>query len=161
MALAILILPVIERATEDAIARVSKELEEGSYALGATKWLTIRNIIVPSAFSGIIVGAILGFGRAAEESAVVILTAGYSQNMPEFRIALNPQFLLGIKIYPLNNLVGSLPVFLYTSYENSNVFPVSSIFAVRVYPHHDGDAHKHLGKGNSLLCHGKGTGASG
>ncbi len=129
VALAILILPVIERATEDAIARVSKELEEGSYALGATKWLTIRNIIVPSAFSGIIVGAILGFGRAAEESAVVILTAGYSQNMPEFRIALNPQFLLGIKIYPLNNLVGSLPVFLYTSYENSNVFPVSSIFA--------------------------------
>ena len=105
------------------------ELEEGSYALGATKWLTIRNIIIPSAFSGIIVGAILGFGRAAEESAVVILTAGYSQYLPEFRIVLNPQFLLGVRIDPLNNLVGSLPVFIYTSYENSNVFPVSSIFA--------------------------------
>lgn len=129
IALAALILPVIERATEDAISRVPKELEEGSYALGATKWLTIRNIIIPSAFSGIIIGAILGFGRAAEESAVVLLTAGYSQYMPEFRIALNPQFLLGIKIYPLNNLVGTLPVFLYNAYENSNVFPESSIFA--------------------------------
>ena len=89
----------------------------------------VRNIVIPYALSGIIVGAILGFGRAAEESAVVLLTAGYSQYMPQFRIAVNPNFLLGIKIYPLNDLVGSLPVFLYTSYENSNVFPVSSIFA--------------------------------
>ena len=129
IALGILIVPVIERATEDALTRVPRDLEEGSYALGATKWLTIRDIIIPYAFSGIIVGAILGFGRAAEESAVVILTAGYSQHLPQFRIALNPNFLLGIKIYPLNDLVGSLPVFLYTSYENSNVFPVSSIFA--------------------------------
>jgi len=129
VALAALILPVIERATEDAIVRVPKELEEGSYALGATKWLTIRDLVIPSAFSGIIVGAILGFGRAAEESAVVLLTAGYSQYMPEFRITLNPQLLLGIKIFPLNNLVGTLPVFLYNAYENSNVFPESSIFA--------------------------------
>jgi phosphate transport system permease protein len=129
IALAVLILPVIERATEDAIARVPTELEEGSYALGATKWLTIRNTTLPYAFSGIVVGAILGFGRAAEESAVVILTAGYSQYMPEFRIVLNPQFLLGVKIYPLNNLIGSLPIFIYTSYENLNTFPVSSIYA--------------------------------
>jgi phosphate transport system permease protein len=129
IALGALVIPVIERATEDAIARVPRELEEGSYALGATKWLTIRDIIIPSAFSGITVGAILGFGRAAEESAVVLLTAGYSQFMPQFRIALNPQFLLGIKIYPLNDLLGTLPVFLYTSYENSNVYPESSIFA--------------------------------
>ncbi|MFZ2074592.1 MAG: phosphate ABC transporter permease PstA [Methanoregula sp.] len=129
IALGILIIPVIERSTEDALARVPCELEEGSYALGATKWLTIRDIVIPYALSGIIVGAILGFGRAAEESAVVLLTAGYSQYMPQFRIAVNPNFLLGIKIYPLNDLVGSLPVFLYTSYENSNVFPISSIFA--------------------------------
>ncbi|MFY9749993.1 MAG: phosphate ABC transporter permease PstA, partial [Methanoregula sp.] len=129
IALGVLIIPVIERSTEEALSRVPCELEEGSYALGATKWLTVRNIVIPYALSGIIVGAILGFGRAAEESAVVLLTAGYSQYMPQFRIAVNPNFLLGIKIYPLNDLVGSLPVFLYTSYENSNVFPVSSIFA--------------------------------
>ena len=128
IALAALVLPVIERATEDAIERVPWELEEGSYALGATKWLTIRNIIIPSAFSGIIIGAILAFGRAAEESAVVLLTAGYSQYMPEFMIRFNPRFLLGIQIYPLNNLVGTLPVFLFTAWENSNVYPVSSIF---------------------------------
>ena len=129
IALGVLILPVIERATEDAISRVPKDLEEGSYALGATKWLTIRNIVIPSAFSGIIVGAILGFGRAAEESAVVLMTAGYSQYLPEFKIVSNPQFLLGVKIYPLNQLMGSLPTFIYTAYENVNVFPESSIFA--------------------------------
>ena len=129
IALAALILPVIERTTEDAISRVPSELEEGSYSLGATKWLTIKNITIPYAFSGIVIGAILGFGRAAEESAIVIVTAGYSQYMPEFKIVSDPHFLLGVKIFPLNNLVGSLPIFIYTSYENSNVFPVSSIFA--------------------------------
>ena len=161
IALATLILPVIERGTEDALMRVPAELEEGSYALGATKWLTIRNITIPSAFSGIIIGAILGFGRAAEESAVVLLTAGYSQYLPEFRIVLNPQFLLGVRIDPLNNLVGSLPVFIYTSYENSNVFPVSSIFAAGFVLIVIGTVHQPLGKGNPFLCHSKDTGPSG
>jgi phosphate transport system permease protein len=76
IALSILIMPVIERAIEDAIMTVDQSLEEGSYALGATKYQTIRGITLPVALSGIMTGIILGFGRAAEESAVVILTAG-------------------------------------------------------------------------------------
>ncbi len=129
IALSILVLPVIIRATEDAIIRVPSELEEGSYALGATKWLTLKNITIPVALSGIVVGAILSFGRAPEESAIVILTAGYSQYAPEFKVMANPSFLLGIKIYPLNNLVGSIPTLIYTGYENSGVYPESFVFA--------------------------------
>jgi len=132
IALAILIVPVIERSIENAIEAVPFELEEGSYALGATKWQTISMITLPTAISGIITGAILGFGRAAEESAVVILTAGYSQFMPEFTIKSNPNLLFGIKIYPIQDLVGTLPYAVYHAYENSNVIKESNGFAAAV-----------------------------
>ncbi|MDK2974055.1 MAG: phosphate transport system permease protein [Methanofollis sp.] len=127
--LAILIMPVIERATEDAIAAVPLSLEDGSYALGATKWETIRGITLPTALSGIVTGFILGFGRAAEESAVVILTAGYSQFMPELAVRANEKFLIGYKIYPFNDVIGTLPYAVYHAYENSNVVPISNAFA--------------------------------
>ncbi|HDS64093.1 MAG TPA: phosphate ABC transporter permease PstA [Methanofollis liminatans] len=127
--LAILIMPVIERATEDAIAAVPSSLEEGSYALGASKWQTIRGITLPTALSGIVTGIILAFGRAAEESAVVILTAGYSQFMPEVAVKANEKLLLGYKIYPFNDVIGTLPYSVYHAYENSNVVPVSNAFA--------------------------------
>ncbi|WP_292728154.1 phosphate ABC transporter permease PstA [Methanoculleus sp.] len=129
ISLAILILPVIERATEDALERVSTELEHGSYALGATKWQTIRNITIPCCASGIVTGAILGFGRAAEESAVVILTAGYSQFLPEFAVKPNAKLLFDMKIYPLQDVIGTLPFSVYHAYENSNVVPISCAFA--------------------------------
>lgn len=114
--LSILILPVIERAAEQAIERVPKELEEASYALGSTKWETISKITLPFALSGIITGIVLGTGRAAEESAIVIMTAGYSQFMPEFKIASNDALMLGMKIYPFQALIGTLPINVYNSY---------------------------------------------
>ncbi len=127
--LAILILPVIERAVEDAIATVPNELEEGSYALGATKWQTIRDITIPTVISGITTGTILGFGRAAEESAVVILTAGYTQFLPEIGIKQSDKLFMGMKVYPFQDLVASLPYAVYHAYENSNVIPMSNGFA--------------------------------
>lgn len=129
IALAILIIPVIERAMEEAISNVPRDLEEGSYALGATRWETIRGIVLPYAFSGLVTGAILGFGRAAEESAVVILTAGYTQFMPEFGIRPNNELIFGMKIYPFQDLVATLPYSVYHAYENSNVIPLSNGFA--------------------------------
>ena len=129
VALSILIMPVIERAIEDAIMRVDLSLEEGSYALGATKYQTIRGITLPVAMSGILTGTILGFGRAAEESAVVILTAGYTQFMPELAVKSNPAFVFGVKVYPVQDLVASLPYAVYHAYENSNVIPLSNGFA--------------------------------
>jgi len=129
IALAILIVPVIERSIEEAIITVPKEIEEGSYALGADKWQTIRDITVPIALPGLITGIIFGFGRAAEESAVVILTAGYSQFMPEVAIKSNEKLFGGIKIYPLQDVIGTLPYSVYHAYENSNVVKLSNGFA--------------------------------
>ena len=129
IALAILILPVIERATETAISALPPGLEEGSYALGATKWQNIRQIVIPSSISGIITGVILGFGRAAEESAVVVLTAGYTQFIPEFGLRADERILFGTRLLPIQDLVGTLPLFVYYGYQNSAMIPIANTFA--------------------------------
>lgn len=129
IALAILTLPVIERATENAIDSVPEELEHASYALGATKLETTLKVTLPYALGGMLTGVIIGIGRAAEESAVVILTAGYSQFNPEFKIAERAGNIFGIKIYPLQDLVGSLPMTVYRSYEFPSSIPMSKGFA--------------------------------
>jgi phosphate transport system permease protein len=117
IALAILILPVVERSIEVAIDTVPLELEDASYALGANKWHTIRGITLPCAISGIIAGTVFGIGRAAEESAVVALTTGYSQYMPEYSIGHNSKLLFGIQIYPFQDAIGSLPMAIYNSFQ--------------------------------------------
>lgn len=129
IALAILILPVIERATENAIDGVPTELEEASYAMGATKMDTVFRITLPCAISGILTGIVIGVGRAAEESAVVVLTAGYSQFMPEIKIGSNPDYIFGLKIYPLQDLLGTLPMCVYRSYEFPSIVSPSKGFA--------------------------------
>ena len=129
IALAILIMPVIERSIEDAIDRVSPELEEGSYSLGANKWQTIHGITIPTAFTGILTGLSLGFGRAAEESAIVLLTAGYTQYMPEVGIQSVNGALGGVKIYPLQDSVGTLPYDVYHNFASAGLAKPSSGFA--------------------------------
>ncbi|WP_407282342.1 phosphate ABC transporter permease PstA [Methanolobus sp. WCC1] len=129
IALAILILPVIERSTEEAINTVPREIEEASYALGANKWDTTRLITIPYATTGIITGVVLGIGRAAEESAVVILSAGYSQFMPELKILPDEKYIFGLKIFPLQHPVGSLPLTIYKSFHSPHLIPVSEGFA--------------------------------
>ena len=73
--LAFMILPTIIRTTEEALISVPQSLREGSYALGATKWQTIRRVVLPPATPGILTGAILGIGRAAGETAPLLFTA--------------------------------------------------------------------------------------
>ena len=65
LTLALMVLPTIIRTTENAIRTVSIDLRDGSYALGATKWQTIRKVVLPAASPGIITGIILSMGRAA------------------------------------------------------------------------------------------------
>ncbi len=129
LALSILIMPVIERATEDALNRVPLNLEEGSLALGTTKWHTIRRITVPYALSGIVTGIILAVGRAAEESAVVVMTTGYTQNMPKFDITANPKLFLGTQVHPLQDQIATLPIAIYHTYEYMGLVPISAGFA--------------------------------
>ncbi|MEA1894729.1 MAG: phosphate ABC transporter permease PstA [Euryarchaeota archaeon] len=129
IALTILILPVIERAAEVAIDTVPAELEEASYALGASKWGTMRHITLPYALTGILTGMVLGIGRAAEESAVVILTAGYTQFMPEFKVLPREGLIFGMKIYPFQDLTAALPITVYRSFEFPHLIPASNGFA--------------------------------
>lgn len=129
IALAILILPVMAKATENAIDSVPGALEDASYALGATRWETISKITIPYALQGIITGILLSIGRAAEESAVVVLTAGYSQFFPEWKVAASDRLIFGIKIYPFQDLIGALPITVYHGFEFPHLVSPSESFA--------------------------------
>lgn len=74
--LALMVLPFIIRTSEEAIKAVPRSYREGSLALGATQWQTIRRVVLPSAVPGIMTGVILAIGRAVGETAAVLLTAG-------------------------------------------------------------------------------------
>lgn len=73
--LGLMILPTIIRTTEESLRSVPDSLREGSLALGATKWQTIRRVILPPALPGVLTGAILSIGRAAGETAPILFTA--------------------------------------------------------------------------------------
>lgn len=72
----ILILPVIASLTEDALRAVPRGLREGSYAMGATRWETVRRVLLPAALSGIAAAVILAMSRAIGETMAVVLAAG-------------------------------------------------------------------------------------
>jgi phosphate transport system permease protein len=81
--LAIMILPTVTNIARDAIRAVPKAYKEGSLALGATHWQTIRQVIVPAARSGIVAAVILGIGRALGETMALIMVIGNSIAMPK------------------------------------------------------------------------------
>jgi len=75
LTLACMILPTIIVASEEALKAVPKYMREGSLALGATKWPIFYKNVLPYALPGMLTGAILGIGRAAGETAPILLTA--------------------------------------------------------------------------------------
>ena len=79
--MALMVLPLIMRTTEEALLAVPDSFREGSYALGAGKLRTIFVIILPSAMSGIISGVILALGRIVGETAALLYTAGSGTNI--------------------------------------------------------------------------------
>lgn len=82
--LAVMILPVIVRSTEESLLAVPLALREGSFALGSSKVRTIFSVVLPCAASGIVTSLILAIGRVVSESAVLIMTIGMVVNkMPE------------------------------------------------------------------------------
>jgi len=74
LTLGIMTLPVIIGASEEALKSVPNTYREASLAMGATKWQTIRRVVLPVAFPGIITGSILGLSRAAGETAPIMYT---------------------------------------------------------------------------------------
>jgi phosphate transport system permease protein len=85
LTLALLTLPVVIVATEEAIAAVPHSMREGSYACGASKWQTIRRIVLPRALPGMITGMILAIARGAGEVAPLMLV-GAVKLAPELPI---------------------------------------------------------------------------
>ncbi|GAB7016437.1 phosphate ABC transporter permease PstA [Methanogenium cariaci] len=81
--LGIMALPTIISVSEDAISAVPKEYREGSLGLGATRWQTISQVVVPAALSGITAALILGIGRAVGETMAVLMVTGNAPIIPD------------------------------------------------------------------------------
>ncbi|SDN08165.1 phosphate ABC transporter permease PstA [Sediminibacillus halophilus] len=89
LALTIFNIPVMVRVSEDAIRSVPAEMKEASLALGITHWHTIKTVLIPSAFPGILTGSILASGRVFGEAAALLFTAGLSTPRLDY-LDLNP-----------------------------------------------------------------------
>jgi phosphate transport system permease protein len=108
LTLALLTLPVVIVATEEALAAVPSSMREGSYACGASKWQTIRRIVLPRALPGILTGMILAVARGAGEVAPLMLV-GAVKLAPDLPIDATAPYLhlersfmhLGFHIYDL------------------------------------------------------------
>ena len=77
-AFVLLMIPVIVRTTEEMLKLVPNELREASYALGVPKWKTIMKVVLPTAWSGILTGIVLGVARVAGETAPLLILVHYS-----------------------------------------------------------------------------------
>lgn len=109
LVMAFMTLPIIIRSSEEALMCVPQSLREGSYALGATKWQTIRRVVIPPAIPGILTGSVLGLGRAAGETAPIIFTASiFIAPLPTS--VFNPVQSLSYHLYTLTKYIGAYPV---------------------------------------------------
>jgi len=106
VALSLLMIPVVVRSSEEMLKLVPNELREASYALGVPKWLTILKIVIPTSIAGITTGITLAISRVIGETAPLLIIAGFTASMN----------------YDLfKNQMMSLPVFLYTQFQNPGV----------------------------------------
>jgi len=102
LTLALLNLPVVIVTSEEALRSVPREMREASLALGATRWQTIRNVLLPQAVPGILTGAILSVARGAGEVAPVMFT-GAAYFLPYLPSSPTDQFMeLGYHIFVLS-----------------------------------------------------------
>jgi phosphate transport system permease protein len=92
LTMAVLTLPVVIVATEEALRAVPRELREASLALGATKFQTVMHVVVPQASAGILTGMILAVSRGAGEVAPILFT-GAAYFLPELPKRLSSQFM--------------------------------------------------------------------
>ncbi len=107
--LAFMVLPVVITASEEALKAVPKGFREGSLALGATKWQTIRKNVLPYALPGILTSSILGIARVAGETAPIMFTAAYvvRDKLPWDVEKISDFFLQGVMALPYHIYVVS------------------------------------------------------
>jgi phosphate transport system permease protein len=99
LTLALLTMPTVVVATEEALRAIPQSYREVAYSLGATRWQVIRRIVLPQAVGGILTGGILAISRGSGEVAPVMFT-GAAYFLPELPTKLNSQFMeLGYHVY--------------------------------------------------------------
>jgi phosphate transport system permease protein len=97
IALAVLMLPTVIKTTDEALKLVPQELRWGAYGVGASKFVTVMRITLPSAFTPIATGVVLAIARAAGETAPLIFTALFSPFWPEG--VFNPIATMSVLIF--------------------------------------------------------------
>ena len=101
LALTVMMIPYVARASEVMLRLVPNSLREASYALGSSQWRTVWNVVLPTARSGLVTAVVLGIARAIGETAPLLLTAGFTD-------AMNYNLFGG--------RMQTLPVFIYSQY---------------------------------------------
>ncbi|MFC5928281.1 phosphate ABC transporter permease PstA [Cryobacterium melibiosiphilum] len=106
IALAVLMIPVVVRSSEEMLKLVPNELREAAYALGVPKWLTIMKVVLPTSVAGIVTGVMLSIARVIGETAPLLIIAGFTASMN----------------YDLfSERMMTLPVFVYNQYVSQGV----------------------------------------
>jgi len=98
-ALAILMLPIIVRTTDEALQLVSQDLRQASVGLGATNFQTVTQVILPAAMPAIVTGSTLAIARASGETAPLLFTALFSSFWPGWDSLLKPTASLAVLVY--------------------------------------------------------------
>ena len=83
VALAIIMLPLVARSTQEVLALVPETLREASFALGVSRWRTVLGVILPTSFGGILTGATLAVARAAGETAPLLFTCSLTTSLDQ------------------------------------------------------------------------------
>ncbi|MCW2810892.1 MAG: pstA [Friedmanniella sp.] len=107
-ALTLLMLPVVLRSTEEMLKLVPDSLREASYALGVPCWKTILHVVIPTAFSGISTGVVLGLARVMGETAPLLILVSYA---------------VGINFSPTSATMGALPTMINSGRDQAPTLP--------------------------------------
>lgn len=99
LTMALLVLPVVVISSREAIRAVSPSLREAAYGVGATKWQTVKDHVLPAAFPGILTGVILSMSRAIGETAPLLVVGGASQVLFRPESLTDPFMVMPLQIF--------------------------------------------------------------
>ena len=108
VALSVLMIPIVVRATEEMLKLVPNELREASYALGVPKWRTISKVVLPTALGGIATGITLSIARVIGETAPLLIIVGITDSA---------------NFNPFSGRMATLPVFTFYEYSEPGIPP--------------------------------------
>ncbi|WP_370574249.1 phosphate ABC transporter permease subunit PstC [Methanomethylovorans sp.] len=117
--LAIMILPTIITISEDSLRSVSFSYKEASFALGANHWQTIKKVVIPTAFRGILLGAVLGLMRAMGETMAIVMLLG--------NIAKTPQGIMDVGYAMTSKILNDITYNMIDDESRSALFGIAAV----------------------------------